>query len=78
MKLNETKVNETKWKGRRFCPSQRMAQLRRDHPHPPHQVSGNLWDHMTKLKGTVSRDGRGYTSGIKRKVSLNPIASEIK
>ena len=34
--------------------------------------------YLYHLKGTVSRDGRGYKSGINRKVSLNPIASEAK
>ena len=33
---------------------------------------------VTKLKGTVSRDGRGYKSGLNRKVSLNPITFEAK
>ena len=35
------------------------------------KTSGNI-------KGTVSQDRRGYSSGINRKVSLNPIAFEAK
>ena len=30
------------------------------------------------FQGTVSRDGRGYKSGINQKVSLNPGTSEAK
>ncbi len=31
--------------------------------------------YLLYIKGTVHRDGRGYKSGINRKVSLNPITA---
>jgi len=36
------------------------------------------WSSKNQVKGSVSQDGRGYKSGINRKVSLNPGASEAK